>query len=188
MKNTNTKTLIADSFKKLSNTKPVSKITVTDIIKDCNINRNTFYYHFEDIIDLFKWIHQKDVLSYVKNVDLLKDTEEVSAFLSDYLTANKVALISAFEAFSQTGLKRIFYDDYIYIAKKLVDNVEASLGLSVDPEYKKLVYAFYTEAVFGLILTYLQETPELDMQKLQEYFRIIFMSSIAPVLSNGPKA
>ena len=29
--------------------KPLSKITVSEIIADCGVNRKTFYYHFEDI-------------------------------------------------------------------------------------------------------------------------------------------
>ncbi|WP_295208123.1 TetR family transcriptional regulator [Ruminococcus sp.] len=35
--------------------KPLSKITVSEIVADCNINRKTFYYHFEDVQSLLKW-------------------------------------------------------------------------------------------------------------------------------------
>lgn len=31
---------------KLLNEKPLSKITVKDIVEECGINRNSFYYHF----------------------------------------------------------------------------------------------------------------------------------------------
>ena len=44
-----TKKAIADSFLKLLREKPLDKITIKDIVEDCGINRNTFYYHFEDI-------------------------------------------------------------------------------------------------------------------------------------------
>lgn len=36
--------------------KPISKITVGDIADRCGINRQTFYYHFQDIPDLVEWI------------------------------------------------------------------------------------------------------------------------------------
>ena len=36
--------------------KPLSKITVSEIIADCNVNRRTFYYHFDDIYALLKWV------------------------------------------------------------------------------------------------------------------------------------
>ena len=34
--------------------KPLSNITVSEIIADCGVNRKTFYYHFEDIYALLK--------------------------------------------------------------------------------------------------------------------------------------
>lgn len=41
-----TKTAIKNSMRKLLNERPVNKITVKDIVEDCDINRNSFYYHF----------------------------------------------------------------------------------------------------------------------------------------------
>ena len=38
---------IMESLLKLLEERPLSKITVKDIVDDCGINRNTFYYHFE---------------------------------------------------------------------------------------------------------------------------------------------
>lgn len=51
-----TKRAIAASLKKLLETTPLSKITIADIAEDCCISRMTFYYHFQDIYDLVKWI------------------------------------------------------------------------------------------------------------------------------------
>ena len=50
----NTKKIMAASLKKAMKTHPLSKITVSEIVKDCGFNRKTFYYHFEDIYALLK--------------------------------------------------------------------------------------------------------------------------------------
>ncbi|MGN1367950.1 MAG: TetR family transcriptional regulator, partial [Aristaeellaceae bacterium] len=42
----NTKRTLAESLKRLMQKKPLSKITVSEIIADCGVNRKTFYYHF----------------------------------------------------------------------------------------------------------------------------------------------
>ena len=47
-----TKRALAQSLKKLLQTKPLSKITINDIAEDCGVSRMTFYYHFADIYDL----------------------------------------------------------------------------------------------------------------------------------------
>ena len=46
----------AYTFKDLLKEKPFNKITVNDIANKCDINRQTFYYHFQDIRDLIEWI------------------------------------------------------------------------------------------------------------------------------------
>ncbi len=184
---TDTKTEIANSFKILMNTKPISKITVTDIIKDCNINRNTFYYHFEDIIDLFKWIHQNEVIDYVKNIDLITDGEEVTKFVIDYLNQNRYSLNSAFNAFGSISAKRIFYDDVIYIINKFIDTIENNLEFSVTQEYKSFLCIFYTEAIFGVLQTSIQETHLVSVEQFGEYVRTIMMSTLPAALESGPK-
>ena len=49
-----TKKAIEGSFVKLLEERPLSKITVKDLVADCGINRNTFYYYFEDIPELIE--------------------------------------------------------------------------------------------------------------------------------------
>ena len=46
-----TKKALATSLKKLLSKKELSKITITNITKDCGVNRQTFYYHFKDVYD-----------------------------------------------------------------------------------------------------------------------------------------
>ncbi|MGD1822763.1 MAG: TetR family transcriptional regulator [Pleomorphochaeta sp.] len=59
-----TKIAIATSIKKLMKSKSISKISVSDICRDCNINRKTFYYHFGDKYELLIWIFKEEVIDY----------------------------------------------------------------------------------------------------------------------------
>ena len=56
-----TRKAIMDSCLRLLEERPVDKITVKDIVEDCGINRNTFYYHFEDLPSLINAIVMEDV-------------------------------------------------------------------------------------------------------------------------------
>ena len=51
-----TKMAIKATFIKLLNEKPLSQITVKDIVETCGVNRNSFYYHFQDIPALIEEI------------------------------------------------------------------------------------------------------------------------------------
>ena len=55
-----TKRAIKSSFMKLLNEQPLSKISVRDIVEDCGINRNSFYYHFQDIPSLIEEIIKEE--------------------------------------------------------------------------------------------------------------------------------
>ena len=69
----NTKRKLAEKLKELMRKKAFDKITVTELIEGCKINRKTFYYHFEDIQSLLKWILEQEALEVVKNYDLMLD-------------------------------------------------------------------------------------------------------------------
>ena len=38
--------------------KPIDKITVKDLVEICGVNRQTFYYHFDDVYDLLEWVFE----------------------------------------------------------------------------------------------------------------------------------
>ncbi len=56
-----TKSIIANGFLELTKHKNPDKITVIDICKQSNVSRETFYYHFADKYDLFKWMYKQNL-------------------------------------------------------------------------------------------------------------------------------
>ena len=50
------KGVIAQAAMTLLLEKHVKKLTVKDIVEECHITRQTFYYHFADIPEMFRWI------------------------------------------------------------------------------------------------------------------------------------
>ena len=62
MANSNiTKKALAQSLKELGGTKNLDKITVADITDHCGVNRQTFYYHFDDKYELLAWIYTQEL-------------------------------------------------------------------------------------------------------------------------------
>ncbi len=53
--------------------KPLDKITIKEIVDECGLNRQTFYYHFPDIFGLLEWMFQQDAEKKMKkynNIDV----------------------------------------------------------------------------------------------------------------------
>ena len=75
--------------------KPFGKITVKDITDRCGINRNTFYYHYQDIPALLEEICQNQVEDYYHYQDIPALLEEicqnqVENIISKYPTLNSI--------------------------------------------------------------------------------------------------
>ena len=74
-----TKTRIMNAFLYLLNEKSMDCLTVKDIIETAEVNRNTFYYHFEDIYDL---LHQ---VFKTKFEEFCSQTEKCDTFYEEYI-------------------------------------------------------------------------------------------------------
>ena len=62
------KKTIAEAASNLLFEKKVKKLTVKDIVEECHITRQAFYYHFEDIPDLIHWVLYQETEVAWKNV------------------------------------------------------------------------------------------------------------------------
>ena len=51
-----TKLALANALKAQLQKKFLDDITVKELVEACEINRQTFYYHFQDIYDLLHWL------------------------------------------------------------------------------------------------------------------------------------
>lgn len=60
-----TKEMIREVFIKKLNEHPLNKITVKDIVRECGINRNTFYYYYTDIYALLSEIFQTELQTVI---------------------------------------------------------------------------------------------------------------------------
>ena len=73
-----TRRAIKESFLKLLNQRPLNQITVKDIVEDCGINRNSFYYHFSDLPALVEEIMAEQVSAMVENHPTVDSVQEGS--------------------------------------------------------------------------------------------------------------
>lgn len=62
-----TRASIIAAFSQLLEERPLNKITVKDIVDRCDINRNTFYYHFQDIPALLQEMMEEKVNVLIEN-------------------------------------------------------------------------------------------------------------------------
>lgn len=181
----NTKKTLAASLKKAMEKKPLSKITVSEIIADCGVNRKTFYYHFEDIYALLKWMLEEEAIEVVKQFDLLVDYREAILFVLDYVKTNKHLLCCAYDSMGRDEMKRFFYSDFIGITSDIIQNTEQQLGIHVENEFKKFLAHLYTEAIAGMLIDEFTNKDEHAPEKVVEYLSLVLKNSLPSVLASA---
>ena len=174
----NTKKSLAESLKKAMRTKAFSKITVSEIINDCGVNRKTFYYHFEDIYALLKWMFEEEAIEVVKHFDLLVDYEEAIRFVMGYVDENDYIISCAYDSIGRDEMKRFFYADFMGVVTSVIDAVEAKLEKKIDPDFKEYVAKFYTEALSGMLIDWVKDRDKHDREKTVSYLTIIIETAL----------
>lgn len=80
----NMKAMIAETFLTLAGLKNVDKITVKDLVEACGISRQTFYYHFQDIIDVVEWLVERNTQTMLERSLAAGDPREaIRIFVAD---------------------------------------------------------------------------------------------------------
>lgn len=86
------KQIIAEATRALLTERRLKKLTVKDIVERCNITRQTFYYHFEDIPDLFRWMIREYTNSIFKEA-LSDENAETELTLRNKLDLSKSEMV-----------------------------------------------------------------------------------------------
>ncbi|MDI3537916.1 MAG: hypothetical protein PWP30_2398 [Eubacteriaceae bacterium] len=174
-----TKKALADGFKELLKIKSFEKITIADITSKCGLNRQTFYYHFQDKYDLINWIvYQEGILMVKKDLTIDNWYQKVSELLK---TMKKDKL------FYQTTLKDIEgteFSNYLFsvtrdIFIEMFDHIHLtdSSEHSIADNKKYFVAEFLSYGVVGMITSWAKNGMKQDPEEITESIRDIISES-----------
>ena len=177
-----TKNEIAATLRSLMAVKPFSKITVSEIVERCGINRKTFYYHFEDMYALLRWMLEQETVAVVRGIDLNEDYPQAIAFIMDYVQNNTHILNCALDSAAGYSLHRFFVDDFMDISLSVIRRAEKKYGVTLDDDRRELLADFYAEAVAGELLSWIREPKKVNRKQVEEHIGAIIRYSLIGVL------
>ncbi len=168
MSSLTTKKAIAYTFKDLLKEKSFSKITVNDIAKKCDINRQTFYYHFQDIRDLIEWICIDEVDHILEKNDECEKWEDKFLLIFKIMEEEKIFVKNIYYSVSVEVLRNNLYRlVYPIIYSEIL---EKSKGKNLREEDKKFITDFYKYSFVSIVLNWIDngmhENPELIVAKV----------------------
>ena len=150
-----TKRAIKASFLKLLNEQPLSKISVRDIVEDCGINRNSFYYHFQDIPTLIGEIIKEEMDNIIASFPTVNRLDECVEAIFHIASENKLC-----EYLVETYFKTAFPET------------------KLEGSEKELAVRFFKCEIFGLFFewveTGMKDSAIDEAHRIMQLCRIVF--------------
>ena len=167
----NVKPMIADAFLKLSKEKNIDKITVKDIVDECGISRQSFYYHFQDILEVIEWSAEQ---AFQKLLERSMETDDAEAVFQDFIAASdeaSVMLRKLLNSQKREQVERLM----VRAVRTYLQEMIRRKGPITDIPYEdaETALSFCTYGIVGLLLEYC-EKKEVDRAQLaRQMYRLL---------------
>lgn len=168
-----TKQAIKASFMKLLSQKPLNKISVRDIVEDCGINRNSFYYHFQDIPALLGEIVTEQTDQLIRQYPTISSMEECFSVAFHTARENRRAVMHIFNSSNRD----MFLQDTMrlceYVVKTYIATAFANTAITEDD--RRVVVQFMKCQLFGVWIDWvsggMKEESFADLQRMIQLCR-----------------
>ena len=158
-----TKKAIKDTFLELLEDRPLSQITVKDIVEKCGINRNSFYYHYQDIPALIEEIVTEEADKIIEEHPDVENLEDGFMAALDFAEKKRKAILHIFRSVNRDIFEHYLWKVCKYVTDMLSKNYLAGRKISV--EEKAIILEFYRAQLFGVVIGWLNGGMKDDMRK-----------------------
>lgn len=166
----NAKAAIADSFKQLVSRKSIDKLTVKAICERCDVNRQTFYNHFTDIFDIFKFVFYEEIWEEIAQNRTFETWSGGFLATMNYLKKNSRMILNVYNSSYRSEANAFF----INLSNRLLDDVVEEcieeLGVKLKDKDRNFIVNFYRHVFNGLMMDWVNEgmedEPEIILKKL----------------------
>lgn len=156
-----TETLIVAAFDQLLAEKPLSKITVKEIVERCGINRNTFYCHFHDIPALLERIVKEKSDEIIQNHGQLDSLMDCIQLVIRYCTSYKQAILHIYRSVQRENFLKTLEQLTLYTVEEFVTTATAALPITQAD--KQLLIRYYKCTIIGVSLDWLDAGMNYDL-------------------------
>ena len=164
-----TKQAIKASFMKLLNEHPLSKISVRSIVEDCGINRNSFYYHYQDITDLIEEIIKEEADALIIKYPCISSLKECVDVAFKFALENKKAVMHIYNSVNRDIYERSSMKLCEYVVTRYIDTVFADEQISLYD--RNAAIRFFKCELYGLAVDWIRSGMKDDA--IEEIYRIV---------------
>ena len=157
------KAVIADTFTEMLDKEDLDKITVTKLIGECHISRQTFYYHFKDIMDVLEWTFRRATEELVQRSLKAEDNIVALKEFATFIRQNRTKLERLLYSRRWVEIENLLTEAAVAYLAEMATNKVPEISLSFDE--LEIMLKFYACGMVGVLMQYMVK-PHLDEEKL----------------------
>ncbi len=163
-----TQKAIKDTFIELLNEMPLNQITVKQIVEKCGINRNSFYYHYQDIPALIEEIVIEEADRIIAEYPDIDSIETALKAATDFAAGNRKAIFHIYNSVNRD----IFEQSLWRVCDSIVGTYCNGLlkGRTIDPLDREVIERFVRCECFGVVIEWLNTGAAVDVHAQIERF------------------
>lgn len=155
-----TKNLIKKEFMNLLDKKTLNKITVTELAKTCDIERKTFYYHYENLEQLIKEIFESELDVVIGEFNENLSWEDSFILAAKFILENKKAIRHIYYSDYKANVEKYVYSMAGEVITKYVKHIsKATRAKEVDIN---LISYFYQCALSSALIQWIDTDMQTD--------------------------
>ncbi len=155
-----TKNLIRKEFINLLNKKSLHNVTVTELAKKCNIERKTFYYHYENLTELIKEIFDEELTVVIEEFNETLSWEDSFILAAKFILENKKAIKHMYQSDYKDDVEKYVFSMAGEIMNKYVNRVAKSTDAK-EIDIKLIAY-FYQCALSSSLIQWVATDMKTD--------------------------
>ncbi len=159
---------IKTTFLQLLEQKPLSQITVKMIVEECGINRNSFYYHYQDLPALIEEIFQEQADAIIESHPTIESIEDALKIAADFASKQRRAILHVYNSVNRDIFEKYLWRVCDHVVTKYGEAL--AVGKRISDEDRDLIGRFYKCECFGLMTLWLNENMNRNLTKDIERF------------------
>ena len=166
-----TKKAILESFLHIAAKKPLEKITVRDIVDECGINRNTFYYYFQDIYAVLEELSAAIETETLDSTDLGDTLSTLFLNLTAFFSQHPRAMRNILASLGRDGVERYLGG----VLNELILRILTETGEDqlLSPSLRKTTVDFIRHAFLGILVDWVREGNTATAERLASELRTV---------------
>ena len=148
-----TKKAIKTSFLELLNEQPLSKISVRTVVEACGINRNTFYYYYQDLPTLIEEIIKESIDLLIEKYPTINSLDECVDIVFKQLIKNKKAMSHIYNSVNRNIFEQYCMQLCEYLVTTYLDT--AFEKGTVGETDRKIAIRFFKCELYGLLFDWI---------------------------------